>query len=49
MKTLTALVTALTFVGLTGTAFAQCMGSYKPAADQTADAPIVIPPGAAGS
>ena len=49
MKTLSAFLTALMITGFAGGAMAMC-GSYgKPAADQTADAPIILPDGSVGS
>ncbi len=49
MKTLTAVVTALTVVAFGSTAYAQCMGTQKMPVDQTAEKPVVIPPSTVGS
>lgn len=49
MKTLTAVVTALTVVGFAATASAQCMSTKKPVVDQTAETPILILPESVGS
>ncbi len=49
MKMMTALVTALTVVGLTSTAYAQCMSTKKLPVDQTAEQPVPIVPETVGS
>jgi len=49
MKTLTAAFTALALLGFAASASAQCAGYAKSAADQTAQAPIVVQQGATGS
>jgi hypothetical protein len=48
MKLLSALFTALVVVGFAGAASAQCAG-YNTQAQQSAEAPIVLPEGSAGS
>lgn len=49
MRLLTIAVTALGVLGFAGTASAMCGGYAKPAADQTAETPILIVPGTTGS
>ncbi len=49
MKVLSAAFTALIVLGFAGAAAAQCAGYSKRSVDQTAQTPIVIPPGSVGS
>lgn len=49
MRLLTASVTALSLFAFAGAASAMCGGYSKPAADQTAETPILIVPKTTGS
>jgi len=49
MRLLTVALTALGIVGFAGAASAMCGGYAKPAADQTAETPILIVPETTGS
>lgn len=49
MKVLSAAFTAIVVLGFAGAASAQCAGYEKPAVDQTAESPIVLPQGSVGS
>jgi hypothetical protein len=49
MRTVTALMTALTLLGFAGAASAMCSDMDKPAVDETAQTPIVFPEDKAGS